>query len=71
MRNRRELRGGVPLDKECARAHTIRDNGDNICCGLHHEPESFMLAEYDVIEKCRRCGAWHYNYNLAMENKTK
>ena len=71
MRNRRELRGGVPLDKDCKKAHTIWDNGDNICCGLHHDPESFMLAEYDVIEKCRRCGAWHENYNQTMENKTK
>lgn len=71
MRNRRELRGGVPLDKECARANTIRDNGDNICCGLHNEPESFMLAEYaDRIEAAhaRECEAQRiYNESGAAE----
>jgi len=56
--------------RECDRAKVVRESGGVVVCGgLHKERGSFFLSDYDVIDECRRCGAWHMNWSEKQESK--
>lgn len=68
---RRQLRGS-PLNPDCRKAHTVReDNGDCLCGGLHTDSQSFFLYEEDIILMCKACRAWHANWVESSRNKPR